>query len=229
MSTARHHRRKSMARISMTPPQRRQPKAWMIGLAVLLFVSLVALQRPSSATRDGSKKASSFSADSPAGAAISSSSVAGMDAYQCNEGGPPSILLLHGSRFTKEDWKKSGILQQFCERDYTVWALDFPVASSFSVLERVLSELRPARPALVTPSAGGNAVVDWINNNQGTPLGDQILCWIPVASRHLWRSGCRWEEKYDLVGESGTDHTTPRATGSPSLLPGLAGCLCRGH
>ena len=34
----------------------------------------------------------------------------------------------------------------------------------------------------MTPSAGGNAVVDWINNNQGTPLGDQILCWIPVAS-----------------------------------------------
>jgi hypothetical protein len=107
-----------------------------------------------------------------------------------------NIVLLHGSRFTKEDWKTSGILQKLCLRKHvSVTALDLDVRSNHEILQQTLENLAANNlvtlpvSALVTPSASGFAVADWLQNgNSGgndnglQPLQNYVAAWIPVAS-----------------------------------------------
>lgn len=105
------------------------------------------------------------------------------------------LVLLHGARFTKEDYKTSGLLDMFCTTtkmgtsiDGVVLALDLPVRASAQELQTMLTvlvqdRLVTDRPiSLVTPSASGYGVVDWINTGNMDTFRTHIRHWIPVAS-----------------------------------------------
>ncbi|KAG7339089.1 hypothetical protein IV203_025819 [Nitzschia inconspicua] len=95
------------------------------------------------------------------------------------------LILLHGSRFSKEDWKTSGILQQFCSiPGLTVSALDFSVASTHKDFRRLMDEsslFTPPVTAVVTPSASGQIVTEWMTNGHITKMPLYMHTWIPVA------------------------------------------------
>jgi len=112
-------------------------------------------------------------------------------------GGHAELLLLHGAKFTKEDWKTSGIMKKFCKDSkarpgFSVTALDLPISAVGSALvdafdslvkEKVLS----GDPAVfVTPSASGKAMITMKEavKHDGSRLAsitDMIQMWIPVA------------------------------------------------
>ena len=81
------------------------------------------------------------------------------------------LVLLHGSAFSKENWKSSGILDQFCSHvpDLSVVALDLSVSATHNSLQQVLTALEDDNVislpiAIVTPSASGFSVVEWVQN-----------------------------------------------------------------
>lgn len=107
------------------------------------------------------------------------------------------IILLHGARFTKEDWRTSGIMEDLCQQHdpgfYTVTALDLPVSSSYRELQQVLEALQKERlvhlpvRALVTPSASGFALTSWIQSQEDAEsdhgnMQDFFQTWVPVAA-----------------------------------------------
>jgi hypothetical protein len=101
-----------------------------------------------------------------------------------------SIVLLHGARYTKEDWKKSGILSEFCANGFTAMALDLNVQTSADTLLIVLSQLSyrgliPAEQpidAIITPSASGYTIMDGLVHGKADALRRRIKRWIPVAT-----------------------------------------------
>ena len=149
-----------------------------------------------SSTKPIVKESSSSSTSSPD---ISTGSVEGVAYYHCPATTPQSgvihnIVLLHGKAFTKENWKESGILQQFCAVDsIQVTALDLNVKVDAKELQKMLTALSAANlvtslpiTALVTPSASGSAVVDWMQSSDAaTSLPQMVSTWIPVASNSL--------------------------------------------
>jgi hypothetical protein len=108
----------------------------------------------------------------------------GIDYYQCNNDGSAKkhLVLLHGSKFTKEDWKTSGILQDFCSYPIIVSAIDLPVSAGYQELQQLLNDLALPVTGLVTPSASGKTITDWIMNGPVEELPKYIDWWIPVAS-----------------------------------------------
>ena len=105
------------------------------------------------------------------------------------------LVLLHGSRFTKEDWKTSNILQKFCSRDgVAVTALDLSVSAKHEELLTVMDALSSsdsdganqliALPVagLVTPSASGTTVLDGITSGNVATMKQYTRRWIPVAA-----------------------------------------------
>jgi hypothetical protein len=109
------------------------------------------------------------------------------------------IVLLHGSAFTKENWKTSGILDRFCGSRSSssiavvVTALDLPVTAKHADLMAILNAMGPNDlpvAALVTPSASGTTVLDGIfgnakNKNSMAELKGRVERWIPVATNAL--------------------------------------------
>lgn len=99
------------------------------------------------------------------------------------------IVLWHGASYTKEDWKTSGILQKLCNIDhYSVTALDLSHKSTHEPLVKLLKGLSEEQglielplAALVTPSASGLGVVDWINKDPAQVVRS-VKLWIPIAS-----------------------------------------------
>jgi hypothetical protein len=101
------------------------------------------------------------------------------------------IVLCHGSSFTKENWKKVGILDQFCAVPrVSVTALDLDNGSDHTDLKNVLDALvqqqRIRKPVvLVTPSASGYTIVDWLLSADGANemalLPSYVATWVPVA------------------------------------------------
>jgi hypothetical protein len=99
------------------------------------------------------------------------------------------LVLLHGSAFTKEDWKTSGILDLFCtsKASLSVTALDLSVKASHSDLLAVLDDLQGDGKidlpisGLVTPSASGYAIIEGIEAGSISELLESIQRWIPVA------------------------------------------------
>lgn len=120
---------------------------------------------------------------------INEGEVGGIPYYHCStKTATTSLVLLHGAKFTKEEWKKSGILTQFCAHSsLQVTALDLSVRASTSDLQKVLAELAANGLAklpvagLVTPSASGKAMVDWVSTG-GVNLSSYVAAWIPVAA-----------------------------------------------
>jgi len=99
------------------------------------------------------------------------------------------LVLLHGAAFTKEDWKTSGILQKLClKQGVTVTALDLHVRSTHDLLKQTLQGLANNQlvtlplTGLVTPSASGFAIIDWLANGSVDQLKEYVSSWIPVAS-----------------------------------------------
>ena len=104
------------------------------------------------------------------------------------------IVLLHGAKFTKDNWSESGILDSLCnstqshDMKSSVVALDLSVQADGNgfinaidslVGERVLS----GNPiVVVSPSASGKAIVSLSSSNDEDRLRELIKVWIPVAS-----------------------------------------------
>jgi pimeloyl-ACP methyl ester carboxylesterase len=104
------------------------------------------------------------------------------------------IVLLHGSSFSKENWKKVGILGQFCAvKRVSVTALDLNNGSDHIALKNVLDALvkqvgirKPV--VLVTPSASGYTIADWLQSSSSSSSSSEIqrlptyvAVWVPVA------------------------------------------------
>merc|ERR1712238_214888 len=127
------------------------------------------------------------------------------------------LVLLHGSAFTKEDWKTTTegihILSLFHQEfpSLSITAVDLPVSADHHQLVALLEAMvqHPTHnlissfpiAGLVTPSASGKSMTDWIcsnnenekeNNNHNdtvllpiTKLSQYIHYWIPVASNSV--------------------------------------------
>jgi hypothetical protein len=118
------------------------------------------------------------------------SSVGSIPYYHC-PGTKNDLVLLHGSKFTKEDWRTSGILGSFCgQDDLSVTALDLSVRATHTELQAILTDLedkgrlRLPVSAIVTPSASGFTMVDWLGaaNPDSSALLNFTKGWVPVAS-----------------------------------------------
>jgi len=113
------------------------------------------------------------------------------------------VLLLHGAKFTKEDWKSNGILDLFCNAKenvgtkMTFTAVDLSVQSSGEDVHSAFVALQSApedksvltgNPVVViSPSASGKGIVELGEYyNEKTKLNQYltkiIKAWIPVAS-----------------------------------------------
>jgi hypothetical protein len=108
-----------------------------------------------------------------------------------------SLVLLHGSKFTKEDWIKNSrsstsknIISMFHKQfpySISITAVDLPVRADHYQLVSLLDAMQDkgliSLPvSLVTPSASGFSIVDWIMNDDTNKLPKYIHTWIPVAS-----------------------------------------------
>ena len=106
--------------------------------------------------------------------------------YNRNSKVGSDILLLHGASFSKENWRRKGILADLCS-SVSVVASDLPVNANWLTLIDTLEKLEARGeirlPAtIVTPSASGYSIVDWIF--QAPSLDDMpkyISTWVPVA------------------------------------------------
>ena len=109
--------------------------------------------------------------------------------YYCNASrGNRHLVLLHGAKFTKEDWKESGILKTLCDNSQlSVKAVDLPVQAGHRDLMAMLTSLSKSSNtklpvALVTPSASGMTITDWMATGRISDLPRFVEKWIPVAA-----------------------------------------------
>jgi len=121
-------------------------------------------------------------------------SLNGVDYYHCGahtDEPERDVILLHGAKFTKEDWKKSRIMDRLCGNGkLSVTALDLPVQADGKTLQKLLNALAVGEGLLspegyyvvVTPSASGKSIVDWINTGDLDKLVEMVGLWIPIAS-----------------------------------------------
>jgi hypothetical protein len=129
--------------------------------------------------------------------------------YYCSAKGTNKqhLVLLHGSKFTKEDWKTSGIFDSFCLiPNLSVSAMDLPVSSNREDLEDLLTVMQESKlielpVALVTPSASGSAITDWMRQGDVSKLPNFIFRWIPVAANSV--SAAKDEQVSSLKEASG--------------------------
>jgi hypothetical protein len=94
------------------------------------------------------------------------------------------LVLLHGASFSKEIWRSKGMLAKIC-RHFSVMALDLHTSAGHNELEQVLDAMKEdglckLPVSIVTPSASGNTIVDWLSDMQ--VMKRYIRKWIPVAS-----------------------------------------------
>lgn len=109
--------------------------------------------------------------------------------YHCNQNQREvgtDILLLHGASFSKENWRRKGIIDNMCQQ-VTVVASDLSVSADSNVLMAMLDRLERAGMirlplTVVTPSASGRAIVSWLQG--ASPMDDMakyVSIWVPVA------------------------------------------------
>jgi len=174
------------------PPLRRK-LVFALGLilaSIFFYTRSDSETRPNASAEIGTKYGSSSSE-------LVTGTVDGVAYYHCFGSGDTSssaktqhLVLLHGARFTKEDWKTSGILTKFCRnKNLSVSAMDLPVSAGHQELTELLTAMQDeglvSLPvALVTPSASGKTVTDWMKagENRIDELPKYVFRWIPVAS-----------------------------------------------
>lgn len=163
--------------------------AMVVGIAALILLSWTPSTKPNSGISMGlgtnklqSKAAASGSND------IQQGVVGGIPYLRCGgstqtQATTTDLVLLHGARFTKEDWSTSGILEKLCA-DFVVTALDLDKTAGHLELKQVLDAMKADSlltklPAIVTPSASGKTIVDWLDDV--SELTHYVGKWIPVA------------------------------------------------
>jgi hypothetical protein len=187
-----YHRRQKMTKVR-TPANSRsvfwQPRLFaFLGIIGVACIFLRAGEKIKGTTRTtevvvGTKVASSD-------ATIVSASIQGVPYYHCDGHGNNVVhmVFLHGAKFTKEDWKTSGILEQFCKvPSLSVSAVDLPVRADHSDLKMILTAMQDeqliSKPVtLVTPSASGKTLTDWMMTGNLNELPKFVNLWIPVAA-----------------------------------------------
>jgi pimeloyl-ACP methyl ester carboxylesterase len=123
-------------------------------------------------------------------------SVDGVAYYHCSARATENVhhlVLLHGASFTKENWKNSGILDQFCAvPQVSVTPMDLSGYAGNDALRSILdsleasSDVQVSKPVvLVTPSASGYTIVDWITNGDVSLIPEYIETWVPIAPGSL--------------------------------------------
>ena len=128
-----------------------------------------------------------------------------------------SLVLLHGSKFTKEDWIQNSssstsknIISLFHQQfpySISITAVDLPVKADHNQLVSLLEAMQDkgliSLPvSIVTPSASGFSIVDWIMNDDHdvtNKLPTYIHTWIPVASGSVLRFTNEQLTKIDLL------------------------------
>lgn len=156
----------------------------------LLYLALGSGSGAPQSVQQGTKMASSMSKD------IVMGTVKDIPYYHCGGGGQGSgnsarhLVLLHGAAFTKLNWKVSGIMDQFCKvPNLVVSAMDLPVSAGPVELksllkamqgEQLISSTHPI--ALVTPSASGRTMIDWMVQGSVGEISKFVDKWIPVAT-----------------------------------------------
>ncbi len=98
--------------------------------------------------------------------------------------GAPTVLLLHGARFSSETWRELGTLELLGRKGYRALALDLPGYGRSEVTElapgKVLAALAPLvseRPiAVVSPSMSGRFSLPLVADRPSYVAG-----WVPVA------------------------------------------------
>lgn len=112
-------------------------------------------------------------------------------ASQMSPEGSTHLVLLHGAKYTKETWKESGILRALCENPHiSVSAMDLPVSADHAEFMGMLNAMKDSHKidlpvALVTPSASGKTIVDWMASGNLQDLPSYVNKWIPVACASL--------------------------------------------
>jgi hypothetical protein len=120
--------------------------------------------------------------------------VQAVEYYHCSA--PPSVrkkakhlVLLHGARFTKEDWKTSGILDTLCSSGghFSVSAMDLGVQAGHRELQGMLISLKDTLHidlpvTLITPSASGMTITDWMSTGRLKDLPLYVERWMPIAA-----------------------------------------------
>jgi pimeloyl-ACP methyl ester carboxylesterase len=97
------------------------------------------------------------------------------------------LVLLHGAKFTKEEWKTSGIMETLCENpNLSVSAIDLSVRAGHRDLMGMLLAMKDSFQinlpvVLVTPSASGMTITDWMATGRLPDLPNFVQKWIPVA------------------------------------------------
>jgi hypothetical protein len=153
--------------------------------AILLAIFVYAASGTSSQTK---MEAVAFGTKTTANESeIMTGTVKNIPYYHCS-GSQQHLVLLHGAKFTKEDWKTSGIFDKLCHYPgLSVTALDLPVSAGHQELIELLSAMQNEKHlsvpvALVTPSASGKTVTDWIMTGKVSQLPTYVSKWIPVAA-----------------------------------------------
>jgi len=111
--------------------------------------------------------------------------------YHCSQDDFPKyhLVLMHGARFSKQDWKEKGILQTWCDNpQVSVTALDQPPTAFGAVwfhetIDALEEDKKLDTPVvLVSPSKSGLVISDWIMGGASVSLIDKyIRMWIPIA------------------------------------------------
>ena len=128
-----------------------------------------------------------------------------------------SLVLLHGSKFTKEDWIQNSssstsknIISMFHKQfpySISITAVDLPVKADHNQLVSLLEAMQDkgliSLPvSIVTPSASGFSIVDWMmkdDQDVTKKLPTYIHTWIPVASGSVLRFTNEQLTKIDLL------------------------------
>lgn len=123
----------------------------------------------------------------------------GDDYYHCHASTSAShhLVLLHGASFSKQNWKDKGLLDMWCRTpSLTVTAIDQPSGFNAKWFQELMDgmeqeiKLLKKPVVLVTPSASGWVVTDWITSeSENTALIPKyISTWVPVATGSLSRA-----------------------------------------
>jgi pimeloyl-ACP methyl ester carboxylesterase len=162
----------------------------VVGLVALILLSWTSSTKPNSGITMGLGSSKSQSKAASGSNDVQQGVVGGIPYLHCGGGASQTasttdVVLLHGARFTKEDWSTSGILEKLCV-DFAVTALDLDKTAGHLELKHVLDVMKADSllsmtklPAIVTPSASGNTIVDWLDNV--SELKQYVGKWIPVA------------------------------------------------
>jgi abhydrolase domain-containing protein 14 len=165
------------------------------GGILVVFLLLMLSSEPEVSNHQGIKESTEMIQDSVGAVEYyhcpAADAAGGDDAYESLD-----LILLHGASFTKENWKSSGILDKLCQvPKLSVTALDLDRRANHDDLKNALDSLRNNKiirnnkpVALVTPSASGYTIVDWISTGSIESLVKYVGYWIPVASPSISRA-----------------------------------------